>query len=36
MVWHRMPGGLESEYRWKNSTTGAWWKTAPAPATVPL
>jgi YD repeat-containing protein len=32
MVWHRMPGGLESEYRWKNSITGAWWKTAPAPA----
>ena len=34
MVWHRLPGGLESEYRWQNSTTGAWWKTAPAPATA--
>lgn len=34
MVWHRLPGGLESEYRWQNSTTGAWWKIAPAPATA--
>ncbi len=33
MVWHRLRVGWKVNTAGKNSTTGAWWKTAPAPAT---
>jgi YD repeat-containing protein len=34
MVWHRMPGGLESEYRWQKFDHRRVVETAPVPATA--